>query len=116
MVFAIENVVTIVVAVMASSGLWAFLQTRFDKNDNRTKLLMGLAHDRIVELGASYLKRGYITREEFDHLDKYLWGPYNQNKGNGTAKRIMDGVVKLPIKDHPQIRDTTIQATFTKTD
>lgn len=46
----VQMVATIVCSVLASSGFWAYLQSRREKNDAKTKLLMGLAHDRIVSL------------------------------------------------------------------
>ena len=46
----VQMVATIVCSVLASSGFWTYLQSRRDKNDAKTKLLMGLAHDRIVSL------------------------------------------------------------------
>lgn len=89
--------VSVVVAVLASSGLWAFLQSRRDKHDGKTKLLIGLAHDRIIHLGMSYVERGYITQDEYSNLHKYLYTPYKTLGGNGSAERIMREVDTLPI-------------------
>lgn len=52
----IQMIVTIVCAVLASSGFWAFVQRKSDKNDAEKELLVGLAHDRIVYLGTNILK------------------------------------------------------------
>ena len=46
-----QMVATIVCAVVASSGFWAYIQKRSEKKDVRTQMLIGLAHDRIVYLG-----------------------------------------------------------------
>lgn len=94
----IKMVFTIVGSVLASSGFWAFLQNRKDKNDSKKELLIGLAHDRIIYLGKSYIDRGYITMDEYENLNDYLYVPYAKNGGNGSAKRVMDEVNKLPIK------------------
>ena len=59
---------------------------------------MGLAHDRIIELGIIYIERGWITQEEYENLHDYLYKPYEALGGNGTGKRIMEEVKKLPIK------------------
>lgn len=100
----IHIIVPVIVAVLASSGLWAFLLKKSDKKDAQSEMLMGLAHDRILYLGKSYLARSptYITMDEYDNLKDYLYEPYKKLGGNGTAERVMDEIGKLPItpNDH----------------
>ena len=43
-----QMVVTIMCAVVASSGFWAYIQKKSEKKDVRTQMLIGLAHDRII--------------------------------------------------------------------
>ena len=43
-------------------------------------------------------ERGYITRDEYENLYEYLYKPYEKLGGNGSAKRIMAEVDKLPIR------------------
>ena len=93
-----QIVVPLAVAVLTSSGLWALVSNRADKNDAERKMLVGLAHDRITHLGMAYLTRGYITQDEYENLNDYLYQPYEKMGGNGSAKRIMEEVRKLPIK------------------
>lgn len=93
----IQMIITIVGSVIASSGFWSFIQKRSEKRDVRTKMLVGLAHDRIVYLGVSYIERGFITQDEYENLYEYLYKPYKDMGGNGSAKRVMDEVNKLPI-------------------
>ena len=38
-----------------------------------------------------------ITQEEYENLKVYLFEPYEKLGGNGSAKRIMQEVDKLPI-------------------
>ena len=64
----IQMVITVVCSVLASSGFWAYIQKRTEKNDVRTQMLIGLGHDRIVSLGMHYIERGYITRDEYENL------------------------------------------------
>lgn len=92
---------TVVCAVIASSGFWAYLQKRSEKKDIKTQMLVGLAHDRILFLGMSYVERGYITRDEYENLYEYLYRPYEKMGGNGSAKRVMQEVNKLPIHNGP---------------
>lgn len=95
---SIEIIVTIVCSVLASSGFWAFLTSKSKKNDAETKMLLGLAHDRIMSLGMEYINRGYITHDEYENLRRYLFEPYEALGGNGSAGRVMQEVDKLPIK------------------
>lgn len=90
--------VPLAVAVLTSSGLWALVSKRADKNNSERKMLVGLAHDRIIHLGMVYVTRGYITQDEYENLNDYLYQPYEKMGGNGSAKRVMEEVRKLPIK------------------
>lgn len=96
-----QVIITIFASVMASSGLWAYLQKRSEKKDVKTELLIGLAHDRIMFLGMSYIERGYITQDEYENLYNYLYKPYEKMGGNGSAKRVMQEVDRLPIRSKP---------------
>lgn len=93
----VETLVTVLCAVLASSGFWALMQKLTDKKDARTQMLVGLAHDRILYLGMSYVQRGYITKDEYENLYDYLYKPYLKMGGNGSAKRVMSEVDKLPL-------------------
>ena len=93
----LEALVTILVSVLASSGVWAVVMKVMDKKDVRTQMLVGLGHDRIMYLGNSYIARGYITSEEYENLVDYLYKPYELMGGNGSAKRVIDEVKKLPL-------------------
>ena len=93
-----QMIATIVCSVLASSGFWAYLMKKSEKKDIKTQMLIGLGHDRIMYLGTQYVKRGYITPDEYENLHTYLYAPYAAMGGNGSAKRIMEEVEKLPIK------------------
>lgn len=93
-----QTVITIVCSVIASSGFWAVLQKKLDRKDVTREMLLGLAHDRIVYLGLCYIERGdWITQDEYENLNDYLYKPYIKMEGNGTAKRVMEGINKLRI-------------------
>lgn len=96
--------------IFSSSGLWAFIMANRErkaaaKQDKETKIddianaVRGFGHDKILYLGQSYLDRGYITATEYDNLINYIWIPYDKLEGNGTAKKIIEEVKKLPIKN-----------------
>lgn len=92
-----QMALTVVCAVIASSGFWAYIQKRSEKKDVKTQMLVGLAHDRILFLGMCYIEQGFITRDEYENLYEYLYRPYEKMGGNGSAKRVMQEVNKLPI-------------------
>jgi hypothetical protein len=94
----VQIAVPLVVAVLTSSGLWAVVARRADKGDAQRKMLVGLAHDRIIHLGMVYIQRGHITQDEYENLQVYLYEPYEKMGGNGSAKRVMEEVRKLPIE------------------
>lgn len=60
-------------------------------------MLLGLGHDRIVTLCMKYIERGWISSDEHEDLTKYMYEPYTKMGGNGTVKRLMAEVNKLPI-------------------
>lgn len=94
----LEIVLTIIGAVAASSGFWAWIQSRSNRNSAQNEMLLGLGHDRIVFLCMKYLDRGWISGEEFENLNTYLYEPYVKMGGNGTARRLMALVEKLPVR------------------
>lgn len=89
---------SVLIALISSTGLWSYIANYRNKHDAKTRLLIGLAHDRIIYLGTRYIDRGYITPDEYENLHDYLYAPYAENGGNGSAKRVMEQVKSLPIK------------------
>lgn len=94
----IDVLITVFVTVLASNGFWAILQKKFDQNSTEKTLLVGLAHDRIIYVGETFIARGWITYDEYEDFMKYLYEPYMKYGGNGIAERISDEVKKLPLK------------------
>ncbi|MCC8097873.1 MAG: hypothetical protein LIO44_04835 [Eubacterium sp.] len=99
----LQMTVTIVCSVVASSGFWAYIQKRSDNKDAKTQVLIGLAHDRIMFLGVKYIERGFITRDEYENLRDYLYKPYEAMGRNGSAKKVMQEVDKLPLHENHKI-------------
>ena len=96
------EIISLVVAVIASSGLWTFITRIYDNKKkhltNSEKISLGVAHDRIMFLGNMFVKRGYIEPDEYENLHDYLYVPYKEMGGNGAAERLMQEVNKLPIR------------------
>lgn len=93
-----QVILTIVTAILASSGLWAFISSRLDKNSSERELLVGIGHVELVFFGMQYIERGWITRDEYETLQE-LYKPYVKLGGNGSGTKIMHDVEKLPMKD-----------------
>ena len=45
----------------------------------------------------SFIDLGCVAQDEYENLSVYLYEPYDRMRGNGSAKRIMHEVDKLPI-------------------
>lgn len=89
--------VTILTTLLASASFWAFVTKIADKRSAKTKMLLGLGHDRIMSLCMKYIEKGSITQSEYENLYKYLYTPYKDMGGNGSAERLMKEVDKLKI-------------------
>lgn len=103
---SLEFITTVLLAaipsLLGSVGFWAWIDKRQNKRGLSRELLIGLAHDRIVQLCMCYISQGYITSEEYENLHVYLYKPYIMMGANGSAQRLMAEVDKLPIvpKNH----------------
>ena len=62
-------------------------------------MILGLGHDRIISLRETYIDRGWISSDEYENLNTFLFQPYIKMGGNGTAKRLMAIVDNLPTKE-----------------
>lgn len=98
----------IIIAVFASTGLWSFIsmlvQRYMERKSDYAMMMRGLGHDRICYLGEYYIKRGCITRDEYENLVDYLYNPYKRLGGNGTAEKVINEVKQLPLKDNCDIK------------
>lgn len=101
--------VPLIVALLTSTALWGVVSKvilkrmeltakRGKADEAQRKMLVGLAHDRIIHLGMVYIERGYVTQDEYENLQVYLYEPYEAMGGNGSARRVMEEVRKLPIR------------------
>ena len=94
----------IIIAVFASTGLWSFIsmlvQRYMERKSDYAMMMRGLGHERRCYLGECYIKRGCITRDEYENLVDYLYIPYKKLGGNGTAEKVINEVKQLPLKDN----------------
>jgi hypothetical protein len=98
-----EILLAIFASVFGSTGFWALLTAIWNAHSKKVsiegKMLRGLAHDRICELGEKFIKQGYVTKDEYENLHDYLFLPYKELGGNGTAEKIVEDVKKLPMQN-----------------
>ena len=94
----IDIIITLAVAVFGSTGFWSWIASRGKRKSAEARLIMGLAYSEIIRRSEDYISRGYVEATEFDELDRYLFQPYTEMGGNGTAQKLMDEVRKLPTR------------------
>lgn len=85
-----------VTALLGGSGIWAWARTRSERNDSEDKLLLQVAKNQLVSQGRKYLKRGYITMDEYEEYESE-YKVYSALGGNGLARRVFKQVDDLPI-------------------
>ena len=90
----LDLLVAVFLGVFGSSGFWVFIQKKQEKKSANTRLLLGMAHDRIVYVGKTYIHRGFLTLDEYEDFMKF--------GGNGLAERIVDEVKRLPVVPTPR--------------
>lgn len=93
-----QIILTIITSLLASSGLWAFLGSRLERNSAERELIVGIGHIELVFFGMQYIERGWITRDEYDTMQE-LYKPYVKLGGNGSGTKIMNELEKLPIRE-----------------
>jgi hypothetical protein len=104
-----QILLTALLAVIGSSGFWAYLQRRDSKKSKTDLLLQGLAYDRIIAMGMSYIERGWITNDEYNDYRK-LYDAYRALGGNGVTERIMAEVSSLPLKQRAKYAEVIREA------
>lgn len=92
----LQIALTIFTSVLASSGLWAFLASKLERDTAEKDILIGIGHIELVFFGMQYIERGWITQDEYETM-KSLYEPYKKLGGNGSGTKIMQEVEKLPI-------------------
>jgi hypothetical protein len=100
----LDILVAVILSTIASSGFWMFVMKKTESKSLLTELVIGLAHDRIVYLSMTYIDKGWVCKEEYENLVEYLYKPYQSLGGNGSAKRLIGEVEKLPIRLNRDVR------------
>lgn len=94
-----ETIIAIFGSVLASSGLWTFINNRSSKKTNTDKLLLGLSYFYLIDRTGVILDRGFITQSEYDYFIRYFAEPYLALGGNSLGSKLIDEIKALPIKN-----------------
>lgn len=109
-----QQLITLIVAMFASTGFWAFVRTVYEHRcekkkeeqhkvsyelvEDLRKAILGVMHTMIFSLGNEYVARDEITLDEYDNF-MVLYRPYEKLGGNGTGKKLKDEVEKVKLID-----------------
>lgn len=85
-----------ITALLGGSGIWAWVNTKADRNNNTAKLLLSVSRNQLITLGRGYIDRGYITMDEYEEYEGE-YQIYSALGGNGLARRVFKQVDELPI-------------------
>lgn len=114
--FAITGVITLLVGIFGSTGVWTYLASKREKNsevykkiddiekrvdgyiENMKNMVMGQTYVNIVRTCEYWLERGWAEADDIRDLEHYLYDPYREWGGNGTAERLFKQVCELPNK------------------
>lgn len=80
-----QIIVTIVLSVLASSGLWQYIIYKSQSKSVQTQAILALLHNEIYRISEKAIKEGSITSDELDNLT-CLYEPYRKMGGNGTGE------------------------------
>lgn len=86
----------LVTTVLSGPGIWAWAKTRTARNKSEDRLLLQVAKNQLVTQGREYLKRGYVTMDEYEEYEAE-YQVYSDLGGNGLARRIFEQVDELPM-------------------
>jgi len=103
------DLITIVVALFASTGFWTLINTLVINRANKTKetiverkLIVNATRGQlfcmIKLIGEKFVQDGEITVQELADFDQYLVEPYLALDGNGGGKTMINLVHALPVK------------------
>lgn len=85
-----------VTAILGGSGMWAWAKTKANHNNNAAKLLLTVSRNQLIELGRTYINRGYVTMDEYEEYEAE-YRIYSDLGGNGLARRVFEQVDELPM-------------------
>lgn len=91
-----ESANILITTILSSPGILAWAKTRKGRGTSESKLLLQISKNQLVSQGREYLKRGYITMDEYEEYESE-YQVYSFLGGNGLARRIFEQVDDLPM-------------------
>ena len=96
-----ENLVTIVVAVLASNWFGTVLKDIIDSRSKKRKptdeMLLALVRRQLLGDAKHYIEKGYIPEDEYEAFSM-LFAVYINRGGNSTVKKLCEQALTLPVK------------------
>lgn len=121
-----EVIVAIIVAFLASQGLWSLILYKVKRNDNQkdiceeahnslkkilkdfndleqnqivlvNKSIKAVLHNTIYKECEKLIQQGWVHSDDLKNLE-YMYKPYKELGGNGTAETLYETVNELEIK------------------
>ena len=90
-------IVSVIVAIFASTGFWDWLKSRRKKMTRYEQVTMAMGRDRLNFLSKKHLREGYIPEDEFESF-KELGEAYIDAGGNTMVKELYLDAIKLQKK------------------
>lgn len=94
-----QIVITIITSVLASGGLWAFIQNIFlRRQESKSAIAVGvqcILRDRIIDLCKKYKDQGYCDADDKTNLE-HMYKAYADLGGNDVAHAAYNVVINLP--------------------
>ena len=111
-----NTIIVALISAFSGAGILEFIKFLIARKDNKKidllscldkqseelslvkAMALGTLYDRAKYVGESYIKKGYITTNEYADYKKYLYEPYHIAGADGTIDKIMVEIDELPIK------------------
>lgn len=98
----LQMIATIVAAVLASTGFWAFLQKVVSKPRALDRLVLAIVQERFVNLAQDCIDQGYITKQQYKIMMD-IYKPYKATDGDGLVDKYWSEVNKLPLTEERRV-------------
>lgn len=96
-----QLIITLIVAVVGSTGLWSLVSTiitkRTEKKSSTSKALKAILSDKLQYVCSKAIKNGFISIDEYKNVE-VLYEAYVDLNGNGFIKHLKEEVDELPFK------------------
>lgn len=91
--------------IIAGMGvIYKQLKSNINQNKAVKDGIKGILHNEIIYRCKKILIIGYVTPDDLEELE-YLFKPYKELQGNGTAEKLINRVYQLPMKEMEESKD-----------